>query len=181
MTDAIATPEQHSLDQAAVEQFNTDHMPEVNEDGEPWSYEQCNDDQAAEQHLKCIRYWQKKAAEFDAHADAEIERVNAWRESRKKSPEWQQQFHLRCLENWFKDDERKTARLINGTVKKFSGRERIEITDEEQIPQAFLRATTTYSPDKKHIISHIRSTGDIPNGCDLVRGEDSVKVEVNNG
>ncbi len=185
----ISTPNGIDLDQDAVEQFIRTQpriaddylMPEGDDDGEPWSYEQCEDDNAAEQHLRCIRYWQKKAAEFDAHADAEIERINAWRESRKKSPEWQQQFHRRCLENWFADDERKTAKLINGTIKQFKGRERVEIIDADAVPEKYLAETVSTRPDKKLILDAIKSTGEIPAGCDLVRGEDSIKIEVSHG
>lgn len=168
----ITTPNIDSinLDQAAAEQFN-----DIDLCDNPIS-----NDINAEDHLRCLRYWQTQIADIDAHADAEIERIDAWREARQRSAKSKQEYHRRCIEWWFSDDQRKTAKLINGTIKSIRGRERVEITNENAVPQKFLAETTTTRPDKKLILDTIKSTGEIPDGCDLVRGEDTVKIEVSN-
>ena len=170
------TPNGIDLDQAIAEQF-ADIDPfldteDLLEDGK------ITDDTKAEDHLRCIRYWQTQIADVDAHADAEIERINRWRESRQRSPNSKYEYHRRCLEWWFEGDERKTAKLINGTVKSIRGRERVEIIDADAVPEEFLCETISTRPDKKLILDTIKSTGEIPDGCDLVRGDDSVKIEV---
>ena len=171
-----------NLDQSATEQFknldffaaSTD-LRSVTERLNP-----IENDTKAEDHLRCLRYWQTQVAEIDAHADAEIERINRWRESRQRSPNSKYEYHRRCLEWWFEGDERKTAKLINGIIKSIRGRERVEIIDADAVPQKFLAETISTRPDKKLILDTIKSTGEIPDGCDLVRGEDTVKIEVSN-
>lgn len=139
------------------------------------------DDARAEDHLRCLRHWQTQIADVDAHADAEIERINAWREARQRAAISKHGYHQRCLEWWFANDDRKTAKLINGTVKSIQGRERVEIIDADAVPQEYLTETVSTRPDKKLILDAIKGTGEIPAGCDLVRGDDSVKIEVSHG
>jgi len=45
----------------------------------------------------------------------------------------------------------------------------VEITDEMQVPDEFRRTVTTVSVDKKSILEHLKSTGEIPPGVEVSR------------
>jgi len=71
------------------------------------------------------------------------------------------------------------VRLINGTIKRIAPRLSIEITDESKIPEKYIRRTEKISPDKKAILDHVKETGEIIDGADLVEGEESWKITTN--
>ena len=53
----------------------------------------------------------------------------------------------------------------------------VEVTDESLVPKEFYK-TPDPKVSKTLISKHIKTTGEIPDGVDWVRGEDSFKVEL---
>ncbi|MBT4503526.1 MAG: hypothetical protein HOC74_37690, partial [Gemmatimonadetes bacterium] len=76
---------------------------------------------------------------------------------------------------------KKSVSLVHGTIRKIKGRERIEITDEEAFlttaPLHLVNEQLLRKPDKKAILAHIKETGEIPEGTDLIRGEDTIQIQ----
>ena len=69
----------------------------------------------------------------------------------------------------------------DGALSMRKGSERVEIENEvvftntHKLP--FVREVYTRTPDKAAIKKHIKTTGEIPEGADLVRGEDTFVVK----
>jgi hypothetical protein len=57
----------------------------------------------------------------------------------------------------------------------------VEVADPEgfveRAPAALVRTKVTREPDKRAILELVRTTGEIPEGVELVRGDDTFKVE----
>ena len=133
-------------------------------------------DDIAEDHLRAVAYHRSTIDNINAHADREMEKINAWRDRERTRVERRMVWHESSLTAWFSRIDAASKKLINGTLKRTKGRERIDIVDESVIPIEFLVEKVTSAPDKKALLAHVKATGEIPEGVDIVRGEDSIKI-----
>ena len=72
--------------------------------------------------------------------------------------------------------------LANATLSSVRGRERVEVHDVDALGlwnNTNQQALVEYTPKplKTDILAYIKDTGELPNGVELVRGEDSFKVK----
>ena len=135
----------------------------------------------AEAHLRFLAYHRWYRQEMEAHARQQIEKVQLWLEGELERIDRKIHWHERGLSGFLWQTGQKSVRLIHGTLRKIKGRERVEILDEEtflaKAPESLITARVIRKPDKKAIIAHIRLTGEIPPGADLVRGEDTLHID----
>ena len=77
------------------------------------------------------------------------------------------------------NEEMKTQLKIEGLIADEFGE--FEVTDEETFlshaSMDLIREQTLRQPNKKAVLAHIRQTGEIPAGIDLVCGDDTIKIE----
>lgn len=144
-------------------------------------------DQAqAEAHLKALDHWRYQAGQIEAHAQRQIERAQAWRDEElaKISPRitYHESGLIAYVQHTTEAGKGKTIRLINGTLKRVAGQNRVEERDInalktwcEKNGHDFLRIK--YEAKKPEIHKHIKTTGELPDGVELVPGEDSFKIE----
>lgn len=129
--------------------------------------------------LRYIRHHNEQIAELNQRADDEIARVEAWRESVTSKPRTSIEHHSNEIKKWFSDHGHTTPqKFVDGVVKIQRGRERVEIVDAGQLSLEFFHAPTSPKPNLVAIKAHIKSTGEIPDGADLIRGDDQIVVEV---
>ena len=137
-------------------------------------------EERAEEHLRTLAYWQAEAARIKDHADREVDKIEKWREAENEKIQRKIDWHEQGLRGFLWQSGAKTISLINGKLKRIKGRDRVEIPDVDafvsQAPGEFLNVKTI--PDKTSVMAHIKETGEIPDGVDLVTGEDSFKVSL---
>ena len=131
----------------------------------------------AEDHLRKLAEWRDELWKVLCHFEAELGKIEAWREKQDQKIYRRIAWHERCLSAWFVQTGAKSAQLINGTVRNKAGRERVDITDASAIPQEYLREKVTYDPDRKRILAALKETGEIVPGTEVVRGEDEVVID----
>ena len=133
----------------------------------------------AESDLRRIAEARQEIEEIKSHAQEQRNQTDAWEareiERLENSIRWQ----INNVNIYASRSEKKTVRLINGTIKRIAPRLSIEITDESKIPEKYIRRTEKISPDKKAILDHVKETGEIIDGADLVEGEESWKITTN--
>ena len=140
----------------------------------------------AERHLKAVGYYHRERARIITHATAHRHQIDAWERERLRPVENRLGWHEGGLRAWFSGLGRKSVNLVYGSVKRIAGRERVEITDEDALQkwamsqgfetfQRFIRVKQ--EPNKVALKDYIQQGGEVPPGCDWVRGEDSIKVE----
>ena len=138
----------------------------------------------AERHLRAIRHWRAEREAIVSHAEGEMQRIQSWMESETAKIDRRIEWHEGGLVAYLMASGKKTVKLVYGTLKRIAGRERVEFWDElyflawaNQDPsrQKFVRVKC--EPDKRAILDHIKKTGEIPEYCKLVTGEDTYKVE----
>ena len=140
-----------------------------------------SDSSQAEAHLKALDYWRYEAEQINEHAEKQIERAKQWREEQLSTINKRINYHESGLIAFLQTQGKKTVKLINGTIKRIAGRDRVEVNDfgallaYDQGKRGLVRIKQ--EPDKKAIMDHIKASGELPNGVDLVTGEDSFKVE----
>ena len=163
--------------------------------GSQWHFFTPLDPSNIENRLQAIAEYDKEMAEIDAHADAEIEKIEAWRERRKKEPQrlrrWQELSIKAWSRRWFENNSGSTLDLINGLVRKTKGRECVKINSEiildewtnslhdgQELDERHRNMIWTYTkkPSKSGIKNFIRETGEIPTGAELVNSDDSFTI-----
>jgi hypothetical protein len=143
------------------------------------------DDTQAERYLEWLRYRNSKIDEISQRMDAEIKRLED-RKGQLLSGHRQRADYLEAsLKKYLWESGQKRIDYAYGTLSRRRGRERVEVEDETAFcfkygDNADLVATTR-RPDKVGIKAHIKSTGDIPDGADLVRGDDTCTITLTTG
>ena len=81
------------------------------------------------------------------------------------------------LEQFMRQTDEKTINLPHGTIKLRMGRDKVDVIDiqkflSDQANQKFLRSIPeSYQPDLQAISQHIKQTGAIPDGVNLIPAE----------
>lgn len=139
-------------------------------------------DAEAEKHLRCYKYWCDEYEVIEDRFDVEIARLVGRADSTLGRMRTRKEWHLNALQAYYVNKGEKRVVMANATLSSTKGRERVEIHDIDALG---LYANTNqvglvrYEPhaEKKHILAHIKETGELPPGVDLVRGDDSFKVK----
>ena len=159
-----------------------DELEDAEEEGAPVDID---DDTQAERYLEWLRYRNGKIVEISQRMDAEIARLKA-RKGQLLSGHRQRADYLEAaLKKYLWESGQKRIDYAYGTLSRRRGRERVEVEDDYAFcfkygDNADLVATTR-RPDKLGIKAHIKSTGDIPDGADLVRGDDTCTITLTEG
>ena len=106
----------------------------------------------------------------------EIEHINSWQDKEMENLSKKQGWLKYNLELYLVQSEKKRLSLPHGTVYYRKQPYHVEIRDDlKLIKSGFVR--TTESVDKKSILSHFKSSGEIPEGCEIERPEDKLYVK----
>ena len=106
----------------------------------------------------------------------EIDHINSWQDKEMENLSKKQGWLKYNLELYLVQSEKKRLSLPHGTVYYRKQPYHVEIRDElKLIKSGFVR--TTESVDKKSILSHFKSSGEIPEGCEIERPEDKLYVK----
>jgi hypothetical protein len=137
----------------------------------------------AERSLSSLIHWDRQRAQVVAHSEAMVKRAKLWEEVELAYIDKRESFHKVGLMNYLGSLGRRSLKLIGGTLRLTKGRERVVIDDDEEFidrhtGNEFVREVVTCSVDKRQLLAHIKQTGEIPNGCDLIRSKDSFKVDL---
>ena len=135
----------------------------------------------AEDHLRLVAYWRQQSKKRQTHAQTQSDRIALWLEREQERINRRIAWHESALQGFLWQTGKKSVRLIHGAIRRIKGREKVEILDEEAFlshaASDLVRVRTQRQPDKKAIIAHIRQTGEIPAGTDLVCGDDTIHIE----
>ena len=106
----------------------------------------------------------------------EIEHINEWRMGELDKFNKKHNWLVYNLEIYLMQSEKRRLSLPHGTVSYRKQPFHVEITDENKlISSGFVR--TKESVDKKSILNHFKSSGEIPSGCEIERPEDKLYVK----
>jgi len=116
--------------------------------------------------------------EIEQSAEIQINRINEWKESRINSIEKQKEYYIPSLHAFIQQSGKRTIKLVNGNINLRKLQPKLEIVDEEIIPNQFIKIREVSTIDKSGIKSHIKSTGEIPEGVDYVEQDDKFGYKV---
>jgi phage host-nuclease inhibitor protein Gam len=136
----------------------------------------------AERRLWVVKMLDAETREVEAHYQNERERLDTWKEAELGKVGRQRSWLEKGLRAFLEGAEKKTMALVNGKLSLRKGREKVVIEDEDAFCLMYPEAVRTkVSPDKKAILAHIKDTGEIPEGCELVYGETSFTIRTGEG
>ena len=106
----------------------------------------------------------------------EIEYIKEWNDSRKSKLEKQREYLMRVIETYMMIHHKKKLNLPHGKASYRKQPYRVEILDENLLlAQGYFREKQTL--DKKSILDNFKKTGEIPQGCDIVKEEKKLYVK----
>jgi len=131
----------------------------------------------ADHLLMAIEVLEGQVAEVNQIADDEIKLIQDFRRVEEDRLQKKVRWLAWNLDQFMRSTDVKTLRLPHGILKLRTGRDKLEIADvtkflESPDGKAFLRVIPeSYQPDLNAIHEHIKSTGHIPDGVNVISGE----------
>ena len=126
----------------------------------------------ADRILQIIAKFDCQLSEINTGAKEMITRIEDWQRARIEPIEKQKQFYCNLLRSYLVQKDRKTEKLPTGTIQLRKMPDEIVIDDSEAVMLAgFKRETVKYSVDKTKLRNHIKQTGEIPDGADVLPQE----------
>tara|TARA_R110000737_G_scaffold101720_1_gene135414 strand:- start:504 stop:992 length:489 start_codon:yes stop_codon:yes gene_type:complete len=143
-------------------------------------FDECEDMNDVETHLREITEMRTEWAEIEAHAEFQIEEAKQWRDHETEHIKTQIVRLQASVSAWFKRPEnnpgdKASRRLINGTLKRQKGSLSTTVIDDKMVPREW--CNTTYTPDKKRAKKHYIETGELIEGLEFNMGDTIWYVE----
>jgi len=130
----------------------------------------------AEDHLKALGYHRRRMEEIENHALQEISKIECWQDVELLKIRRKAIYHEKSLESWIARINAKTVNLVNGKVRKITGRLRVELGDVNEVPAEYHTQQVTVGIDKKAVLKAHTDTGECIPGTEVVRGDDTYKI-----
>lgn len=138
-----------------------------------------------ESNLQHIKYWEEQLEQRRKHANKEIEKAKTWLALQEERIESKLSWHRESIRQHMEKDGVKSASFINGRVAWHKGRERVEVLDEEKFltwvrvrgKDDLTNTKTITTPNKNEIRDFVRISGELPDGIDLIVGEDQLVIK----
>lgn len=105
---------------------------------------------------------------------AEVERLNARKQTAERKAEWLKTYLLN--EMLATKTDKIKGDLVTLSVR--TNPASVSVIELNALPENFRRIIPeTWQPDKKMILDHVKSTGEIPNGCEIVTDKKSLVIK----
>jgi hypothetical protein len=177
-----AEQDQHLFDETEFD-ARLDLIEECLEKGVQPPFE-CPDEERAEAHLRAYRYWADQNVALDAKFSREVTRLTEWYDKERNRLTRRSSWSEANLKRFLWESGATVARLVNGTLRRRKGSERVVIDDDASFlaqhdGSDFVRATLTLTPDKTAIKAWAKAhDGEPPAGASIERSEDAFKIDL---
>jgi len=127
-----------------------------------------------------------KKNEITQQAQLEVSVITEWRDKKTAEIDRQIEYLKSRLKAYLTELNVKTLELPHGILKFRKNPDRVTITDMEIFMKNAMPETVTVipeqvRPDLTKIKAHIKSTGEIPSGVELITGENNFTITYHNG
>ena len=125
-----------------------------------------------------IDEFQEQISEIIDLYEKEAAYLKEWTEERVKKLTQNMDFYKHNLEIWMLQKEKRSISLPHGKAYFRKQPFKVEVINEDKlIDNGFKRITT--SVDKKKLLEHFKSSGEIVDGCDIVKPDEKFYVKTN--
>lgn len=145
-------------------------------------WEPSDEDEAkVDRYLRALRYYRAERDKVAAAAQAERERIDEWERKHARKPDGAIAY-LETVLRLFSEAVGKKKRVSpSGTLSWRKGRERVVVEDVDAFCARHAGSDlvrTKAEPDKSTIIARVKAGGEIPEGADIQRGDDTFVIDV---
>ena len=109
---------------------------------------------------------------------AEMEYLKYWKELRINKLTDGLNWYKQNLEIWMIQSEKKSVNLPHGKAYYRKQPFKVEVVDENQIIKSGFTRITTHV-DKKMLMDHFKKTGEVVEGCEMIKPDEKFYVKVN--
>ena len=124
-----------------------------------------------DQILFIVRKLEHQMADNEASAQTQLDQIAMWSEIANGKLDSQRRYLLTMCRQWLEQTGERSASLVNGVIKLRKRQAKLEILDADKVLEdsRFQREIPAkVEIDKKAIRDHVKTTGEIPEGVDLV-------------
>ena len=123
-------------------------------------------------HIKRIQWELQRDLE---HVARQREKIDRFEDARKENAKKKIMKHHATIWRHMEARGETSINLINGKIRTRVGLMSVEVLNVNEIPEEFFKPGKP-KVSKTLIANHIKTTGEIPEGADWIRGENSFKV-----
>uniref|UniRef100_A0A6M3KY59 Putative host-nuclease inhibitor protein n=1 Tax=viral metagenome TaxID=1070528 RepID=A0A6M3KY59_9ZZZZ len=135
----------------------------------------------ANKSLRAVKFWRKEQDRLEQQVKDEVGRLQLWLKTEQDRLDRKIRWHEDGLHDFLVRSGKKSIKLAYGVIKWVKGRDKVEVLDmaalEIWAQNNGLGVRVKREADKLAIAKHIKETGEIPDGTDLVAGEDTFTVD----
>jgi hypothetical protein len=131
----------------------------------------------ADQILAAIAKLEEGMAEVNVLCDSELKLIEEYRASEINRLDKKRSWLLFNLDGFMRTTGEKTLRLPHGTLKLRKGRDRVAVVAMEQFLKIgqklglVRKIPESVAPDLQAILNHVRTTGEVPPGIEVIPAE----------
>ena len=136
---------------------------------------------SANRSLRAVRYWRSEQERLEKQVKDEVGRLQLWLEIEKRRISDRIGWHEEGLRGFLQRSGKKSLKLAYGCLKWVKARDKVEVEDFDALETWAHHNDGTgirikKEADKLAIAKHVKATGEIPDGTDLVTGQDTFSV-----
>jgi phage host-nuclease inhibitor protein Gam len=150
-------------------------------------YQKEMDKLKADQMLAAVEKIESQMNDVIELAEEEIRLIEDYRKSELEKLEKKRSWLAFNLEGYIRSSGDKTITLPHGQIKLRQGRQKVQVIDMDKFLKAGERLNLlrkipeSYEPDLSAIYQHIKFTGEIPQGVDVISGETKFSYSLTRG
>jgi phage host-nuclease inhibitor protein Gam len=150
-------------------------------------YKEEMDKLKADQMLAAIEKLDEQMNDVIKLADDEIALIEEYRKQELEKLEKKRSWLTFNLEGYIRSTGEKTITLPHGQIKLRQGRQKVQVIDMDKFLKVgeklnlLRKVPESYEPDLQAINQHIKLTGEIPRGVDVIPGETKFSYSLKRG
>ncbi len=135
-----------------------------------------------EDHLRCIAYWRQKREERRQHGLKMVLKAKQWMEDQERLCVQREDWHKYGISCYLHVRHKTRLNLVHGNVSLIEGKERVVFSDTEL--EHFITVAPSacvgkkFWPLKDEIMKHIKATGELLPGVEIVKGGEVLRVSL---
>ena len=141
----------------------------------------------ADQMLAAMELIESQVNDVMNLADEEIALIEEYRKTEIDKLEKKRSWLCWQLEQFIRSTDEKTINLPRGQIKLRQGRQKVQVIDMDKFLKVgeklnlLRKVPESYEPDLQAIHQHIKMTGEIPRGVDVIPGETKFSYSLKRG
>jgi phage host-nuclease inhibitor protein Gam len=136
-------------------------------------------EEQAQGYVRAYAHHERERLAIEVRAQREIDRIMVWKADEMGKIERRTSWLSGLLQSFLWSSKAKSIKFPHGTLKRTKGREKVIVEDEEAFIERHRGTDLVRVKEevaKSAIAKHIKTTGEVPEGVEMERAEDTFSI-----